>query len=249
MTRLFSIPGRILRALLALGGATLMRTTRGTGRDDLELIRRVRRCAPLLLDDAAALTLLSAVRSARRLGGAMAEAGVYGGGSAMLIAEAKGDAPLHLFDLFEELQGDPGEGDSPLRDRERELRARFGTWHVGRDAVEKTLNEYSHIHLHPGVFPWTTEGLTDTRFSFAHIDLDLYPSTRDALEFFYPRLMTGGIIVGDDAGDPGVAHAFEEYFAGKSDAVMSLAWGQIVVVKVGAEVRQPASPGGSEPRA
>ena len=41
----------------------------------------------------------------------MAEAGVLAGGSARLICEGKGEAALHLFDVFETLQGaDPAEG-------------------------------------------------------------------------------------------------------------------------------------------
>jgi len=89
------------------------------------------------------------------------------------------------------------------------------------------------VHLHAGVFPDTARGLEDERFSFVHLDLDLEPSTRDALEFFHPRLLPGGIIVADDYADPGVRATFAAWFADRADTVVALPWGQGMVVKQG----------------
>jgi len=74
------------------------------GRADLAVIRQTRAMTRLLMQDAAALTILAWARSAVRLGGDLAEAGVFMGGSARLICEVKGPAPLHLFDVFDTLQ-------------------------------------------------------------------------------------------------------------------------------------------------
>ena len=41
-----------------------------------------------------------AVKATRKLSGDIAEVGVYRGGSAMIICEAKGNKKLHLFDTF-----------------------------------------------------------------------------------------------------------------------------------------------------
>lgn len=50
-----------------------------------------------------------------------------------------------------------------------------------------------------GVFPHSaTEQLKVCRFSMVHLDADLYLSTRDALEFFWPRMVCGGFVVLDD---------------------------------------------------
>jgi O-methyltransferase len=199
-------------------------------RRDLALVRETRERAPLLVQDAAAFQVLACVRAARKLGGTMAEAGVFGGGTARLICEAKGDAPLRLFDVFETLQAPPAEGDTG---RAAELRGHFGAVHATRGAVERLLAPYPNVHLHPGVFPDSARGLEGERFSFVHVDLDLEPSTRDALEFFHPRLLPGGMLVGDDYNDPGVRRVFGDYFAGRRDAVIGLPWGQVVVVKSG----------------
>lgn len=220
--------GRLLRALLARRGAAVVHMADAQARADMAMVRETREMAPLLVQDAAAFQLLACVRAARRLGGAMAEAGVFGGGTARLICEAKGDAPLRLFDVFETLQAPPAGGDAPGADA---LRRHFHAAHGTRAAVERLLAPYPNVHLHPGVFPDSAMGLEDERFSFVHVDLDLEAGTRDALAFFHPRLLPGGLLVGDDYNDPHVRRVFGEFFAGRADTVIGLPWGQVVVVK------------------
>ncbi len=91
---------------------------------------------------------------------------------------------------------------------------------------------YPTVYLHPGVFPASARPVTHERFSFVHVDLDLEESTYDALEFFHPRLLPGGIIVGDDYNDDGVQHAFNRYFRGHADPLIPMPWGQVLVTKV-----------------
>ena len=215
-------PGAALRAMLARRGAVIAPLGAGW-REELAPIQETRRLAPLLLSDIAALQILICVRAARRLDGAMAEAGVLAGGSARLICEAKGDVPLHLFDVFEGLQS-PGE-EAP------ELRRHFGGVHGVRAEVERLLMPYPGVHMHPGVFPDTTAGLEEARFSFVHLDLDLEEGTRAGLEFFHPRLVSGGMLLGDDYNLPAVRRVFEAYFAGRPDTVVVMPWGQVLVVK------------------
>jgi hypothetical protein len=196
------------------------------GRDDLVLIRRTRAMTPLLMPDPAALTILSWVRSAERLGGELAEAGVFMGGSAHLICAAKGEAPLHLFDVFDTLQRD-----APLDSGERTVREYFDEVYAPLEQVQALLSAYPNVHFHPGLFPGSAEALADRRFSFVHLDLDLAGGTADALEFFYPRLLAGGVLIGDDYNLSPVRKTFAAYFAGRSDALAVLPWGQVVVVK------------------
>jgi O-methyltransferase len=168
------------------------------------------------------------VRACAERQGAMAEAGVFAGGTARLICSAKGDASLHLFDVFEALQSTSSlQPSTPSID---ELRRHFGAFHGTRAEVERLLVSYAGVHLHQGIFPDTTAGLEDLRFSFVHLDLDLEPSTRAALEFFHPRLVPGGVLLGDDHQTPPVRRAFEAYFHGRSDARIELPWGQVMVI-------------------
>jgi hypothetical protein len=154
---------------------------------------------------------------------------VFAGGTARLICEAKGDAPLHLFDVFETLQ--TASASATVSEREVELRRHFGKVASSQAEVERLLSPYPAVHFHAGIFPDSARGLGNERFSFIHLDLDLEPSTRDALDFFYPRLLPGGIIVGDDYHDPGVRLAFDAYLAGQPDTMIALPWGQVLVVK------------------
>ncbi len=226
--RYFSTKGRLLRALLARRGAVLANLVGPEARRDLDILRETRKRVPLLIGDSAALHILACVRAARRLGGAMAEAGVLMGGTARLICEAKGDAPLHLFDVFETLQLPAETSGTP---REDELRAHFGKVHGRKAEVERLLEPYAGVSLHPGVFPASTRGLEGESFAFVHIDLDLAPSTRDALDYFHPRMAPGGVILGDDYQDSGVRGVFGSYFANRRDTLIELPWGQVMIIR------------------
>lgn len=225
----YSFKGRLLRALLGRRGAAVVHMGDEAGRRDLALVRETHGLAPLLVQDASALQILACARACRGLGGAMAEAGVFAGASARLICEAKGDAPLHLFDVFETLQAP--QAATAESEHAAAVRRHFRTAHGTRAAVERLLAPYPGVQVHAGVFPDTAKGLEDERFSFVHLDLDLAPSTRDALEFFHPRLLPGGIIVADDFNDPGVRGTFDAYFAGRADTIVALPWGQGIAVK------------------
>jgi len=218
-------PSGLLGVMLARRGAIEVRLG-AAGRRDLDLIRETRATVPLLLTDAAALQIIAAVRGTRGLGGAMAEAGVLMGGSARLIAAVKDGTPLHLFDMFDT--------QPPVDDTAgREVRDHFGDIHGDRRSVERLLAGYDGIRLHPGAFPVSAKGLEHERFAFVHLDMDLVSSTRAALAFFLPRLLPGGILVGDDYADPGVRHCFAEAGIGRADTMIELPWGQVLLIKRG----------------
>jgi hypothetical protein len=173
--------------------------------------------------------LWALARSVAGRPGALAEAGVYRGGSAKILCAAKGDAPLHLFDTF---AGMPAV--NPAMD---------GAFRAGDFAdstlahVQKFLAAYPNVHFHAGIFPASAAALTDPElvFKFVHLDLDLHASTRDALEWFYPRIARGGLLVSHDYGDvtvPGVKRAFDEFFRDKPEPVVPLWFSQVVVTKL-----------------
>jgi O-methyltransferase len=58
-----------------------------------------------------------------------------------------------------------------------------------------------NLAVHVGVFPEDTgAALADRGFRFCHIDVDVYQSGKDVLEWVWPRLATGGVVVFDDFG-------------------------------------------------
>lgn len=65
------------------------------------------------------------------------------------------------------------------------------------------------------------------RISMLHLDVDLYEPTLAALQAFYPKIVTGGIVVLDEYGChewPGETTAFDEYFQGKPPRLNRFGW-------------------------
>lgn len=220
--------GNLLRRLLATRGQVIASLRGADARRDLQIVRRVRAQVPLLVPDATALMILACARAGVSLGGSMAEAGVYRGGTARLICEVKGTAALHLFDVFETLQGNALSSDSEAAE---EVRRYFGSFHAHKSEVAELLAPYVGVQLHAGFFPDSARSLENERFSFVHLDLDLERGTSDALDFFYPRLLPGGFLLGDDYNADAVRRAFNRYFDGLPGRVIGLPWGQALVGK------------------
>jgi O-methyltransferase len=167
------------------------------------------------------------VQRTQELEGDLAEVGVYRGGSARVIASLKGDKPLHLFDTFTGLP-------EVRADLDIHKAADFDD--TSLEAVKRYLNNFGRVFFYPGFFPDTTRelGATPVRFSFVHLDVDIYESTKAGLQFFYPRMVKGGVILSHDyrsLGCPGVKKAFDEFFADKPEMVVELWKTQCFLIK------------------
>lgn len=68
------------------------------------------------------------------------------------------------------------------------------------EAVKKYLSSFCNVQIHAGAFKEICAKVAHAAFSLVHIDVDIYRSTVSCLEFFWPRLSDGGIIVVDDYG-------------------------------------------------
>ena len=89
-------------AAAALGwGITSYRVPTRVG--TMRAVRELKRRLDMSITPLEAIQLFSLVRATAKLGGCMAEVGVYRGGSARLIHEADASRSLHLFDTFEGL--------------------------------------------------------------------------------------------------------------------------------------------------
>jgi O-methyltransferase len=164
-------------------------------------------------------------RRASNLPGDFAELGVYKGGTARLIARNKGSKELDLFDSFE------GMADTSQYDIHHK-----GDFHdTSLEDVQRYLNGFERVSFHRGWFPETGKGLEGRSYAFVHLDVDLYQSTLDGLQWFHPRLVTGGMMLSHDYNAlscPGVAKAYEEFFSDKQELIIELAGtSQCVVVK------------------
>ena len=165
------------------------------------------------------MTLFQIVASCEKIPGDMAEAGVFRGATAALMLSAS-TKRLHLFDTFEGLP-------------ESENQFAKGEWKGAEAVVRANLSRWGdRVEFHPGFFPESTTGLDDLRFSFVHLDLDLYQSTRDAINWFWLRLNPDGILLSHDYPlSEGVVRAFREHFDHLDNPVIPLSGNQCIVVK------------------
>jgi len=164
--------------------------------------------------------LYGAVAACEKIPGDMAEAGVYRGGTAAVMLAASKSKHLHLFDTFEGLPHGEGKFET-------------GEWLGSVDDVRTNLSQWpDRVALHKGLFPASAAGLEPARFSFVHLDLDLYDSTLAALEWFWSRLVSGGILLSHDYPlVDGVVRAVHEFFDNKTEPFIPLSGNQCLAVK------------------
>lgn len=212
------------KRLFASKGYVLARYNMAHRKSWMDEVTQIKQEREFLLNHGEACQIISAVEATRKVPGDLAEVGVAYGASAKLISKHAGDRTLHLFDTFEGLP-DVGEKDS----------AKFsaGQFRSDLDSVKSFLSG-SNVKFYKGMFPGTSEPVKDKKFSFIHVDVDLYEGTLAALEFFYPRMSPGAIMISHDyVSADGVNAAFQEFFADKPEPVIELTGYQCLFVKLG----------------
>ncbi|MBM3848108.1 MAG: macrocin-O-methyltransferase [Verrucomicrobia bacterium] len=198
-----------------------------TDKEFLELFDDLQRRKVIIQSMSEAFNLWQLCPKTARVQGDIAELGVYLGGTARLLSQIKGDRRLFLFDTF---------GGMP-EVKEGLDKVQAGTFAETRLAdVQRLMSGEKNVHFCAGFFPQSTKQLPGDaqKFSFVHLDADIYQSTLDGLTFFYPRLSPGGMIVAHDyryLQCPGVKQAFTEFFANKPEPVLELWDTQCLVVK------------------
>ena len=190
---------------------------------DVRLLRRIR-CERKCLNSAfECYNVLSLARAAASLPGDFAEVGVYQGATAKLISEVKGDKTLHLFDTFQGLPPD-GENDAGVH-RENEFAC-------GLEKVQKYLMAYPGLRYHVGKFPDSTADLPEQQYAFVHFDVDLYEGTYACLDYFYPRMVPGGMLLSHDYSMlDGVEKAFHDFMADKPEPILEQPTTQGLIIK------------------
>jgi O-methyltransferase len=183
-----------------------------------------------LVDTKRCWMLFQFMKQALALEGDFAEFGVYRGGTALLAAQVLRDADddrlMHLFDSFAGMpKTSAGEA------------FESGDFKETSEAMVSALLEpvRSNNRIHAGFFPQSFEGLRIEKIAFAYVDVDLYQSMLDCIDFVYPRLVNGGIIIFDDYGYPSCARAREavdKAFAILKEKPIYLPTGQALIIKL-----------------
>lgn len=180
--------------------------------------------------------LIEAVKYVVRGGipGAMAECGVWRGGSVLAILRTLqrlgvSDRDVWLYDTFDGMSA-PTE-----RDQSRFSPPALKTWRAAEQGATKPWSQFfsddftldnvkalleatgyppERLHFIRGPVAETLPRGAPDRLALLRLDTDWYESTRDELQHLYPRLGSGGVLIVDDYGHwQGCRAAVDEYFS------------------------------------
>ncbi len=171
--------------------------------------------------------LTEMIERTRSLTGAVADCGVYKAGStvgmALFMRQHGIRKQIYAFDSFQGFDSESVAGDLDLGDVHNKARNKISYSDFTLEQVKSKIRSFriDNITLVPGYFQQSFKTLPhDLRFSFVHLDVNLYESYREGLEFFYPRLNPSGIILLDEYNDPpwpGCNKAADEFLASKPE--------------------------------
>lgn len=182
-------------------------------------------------------TLMELLRESRPAldEGNVSECGCWRGLSAYQIASRlKSYGFKNKFFIFDSFEGLSEFGKEDLENNiisDQDKRRREFACSV--ETVSENLKDFSFIEYKKGWIPSRFGEVERLKFSFVHIDVDLYQPIKDSLEFFYPRMVKGGAIALDDYGYldfPGAKRAVDEFMRGKKDFVMHLPSGSAFII-------------------
>jgi len=162
------------------------------------------------------LEKLALVQNEHKICGSVAEGGVFQGEFAREINRVFPDRTLYLFDTFS------GFDERDLATEKENSYSKYGVNHLNITSVDLVMQKLPHpkkVIIKKGFFPETVKGVSDS-FCFVNLDFDLHDPTLAALEFFYPLMEAGGVILVHDyfnSGYLGVKAAIEKFMIKAND--------------------------------
>ena len=194
--------------------------------EDRPFLDQVRRFDPTERSIDRRFFLRELLKLVDHLDGDTAEAGVYEGAASWIICQARAGRSTHwAFDSFEGLSAPTAEDGS--------------FWSAGdlasSEADARALLEPLGAVVAKGWIPdvFAAASRID-QLVFAHVDVDIYAPTLASFEYFYDRVVPGGLIVCDDYGFgpcAGAKQAVDEFMAGRPERVIHSPTGQGIVIK------------------
>lgn len=174
--------------------------------------------------------LLEFVDQTSKLPGDLAECGVWRGRSlvamGIYLQQKHIGKTLWGFDSFEGFD-DSVQQDIALGGQHVDVKKPHGFDDTSYALVQRKADAFGlqNVRLQPGFFKDSLPKCTAERFGFVHLDCDIYESYAVCLEFFYPRMVTGGMILFDEYNDPawpGANQAVDEFFAARPEKPRSI---------------------------
>lgn len=162
--------------------------------------------------------------------GDFVECGVWKGGSSMMIALVLNkynirDRKIYMYDTYEGMS-EPDDNDKDFKGlaakKQLELSSKeqqdsvwcYSSLQEVKNNLASTKYNLDNINFIKGKVEDTIPGkIPDTAISLLRLDTDWHASTRHELEYLYPLLCRGGVLIIDDYGHwQGCRKAVDEYF-------------------------------------
>jgi O-methyltransferase len=173
-----------------------------------------------------------AAAHAAHLPGDWVECGVYRGGLALAVAEYthldRMDKTFYLVDSFGGLVAEC------ISEEERRLGRRPGGYEDCSAEVAGTFARFPNVRVIKGIVPDILPSVGAQAISYLSLDMNCALPEVAAAEFFWDRMVTGGIIVLDDYAYRGFepqGAAFDDFAAARGTSVLDLPTGQGIIVK------------------
>jgi O-methyltransferase len=147
--------------------------------------------------------LWTLVEQSAKLQGDIIEIGVWRGGTGAVMAKKAqscgNDSVVYLCDTFRGVVK-AGSNDTHYKGGEHA--------DTSRPEVESLINRLGlrNTRILEGIFPDETACLIEARqcrFRLCHVDVDVYQSAKDIMDWIWQRMVVGGIVVYDDYGFDG----------------------------------------------
>lgn len=111
---------------------------------------------------------------------------------------------------------------------------RSGGYEYCYDFVVSYFSDHQKIKIIKGSIPETLELVTSSKVAFIHIDLNCVIPEIASINYFWDRLVTGGVVLLDDYGHAGHEQqqiSFDSFAKEKNTMVLALPTGQGLLVK------------------
>jgi O-methyltransferase len=100
--------------------------------------------------------------------------------------------------------------------------------------VKHRFSMYPSVELIRGIVPEVLTKIPSTQVAYLAIDMNSSEPELKTLEFFYPKIVKGGIIYFDDYGwsYPALRKVIDEFFSTKPETLLHFPSGNSIVIKV-----------------
>jgi len=165
------------------------------------------------------------------ISGFIAEVGVFKGTTARLFHHSFPNRRLLLFDTFE------GFDERDINHKKENSNAKSGGWNSSLKDVKDFVGSSELVQFFSGYFPDTTKNVDPNyRYALVHLDADLYNPQISGLEYFYQRVVEGGVIIIHDCNNEyfGSRSALDEFFSNKPETPIIIPdkSGSAIVIKL-----------------